>query len=137
MLYLMTSGCYSDYGIIELLESALTIEEVEKLYKEYKQRRRNYYKRNIAERDKWVLSHPVLHDGTLINVTRVSPPSWLTEPNAELEWRIKDWPLLTRAWDAWNKAHPERDEDRAWLESQGVHAAAYTEIHGEDYPELS
>ena len=131
MLYLMTSGCYSSYGVEALFESDLTEEQVEQLYKEYQQRRKDYHQRYNDARDAWIMSHPVLPDGTLINVTHVSPPPWTTDHEVVAAWQ-KEWPLISKAHQAWDTAHPEQDDDKAWLESQGVHERKFTELHGDD-----
>ena len=109
MLYLITTGEYSSFGIVELLESALSEEEVTKLYKEYNKKRDDWHKLNRKEGEAWILSHPVL---------------------PHTAWYANEFPLLIRrAQKAWDEAHPERDADRVWLESQGVHEVAYTEIY--------
>ena len=118
--YIQTWGEYSQYGIGHLIESDLPPAEVVRLLKEYANRQDTQYlgrKKEIAD---WVLSHPVLKDGTLVNLTR-KPELDFTEGS--------NWRLWERACTEFEAEHPEEHLSDAWLAAQGVRVLSFKEIH--------
>lgn len=126
MLYLITTGRYSDYSIVDVVESELGEAEVLALYRERAQLKAESRKKNEAGFIAWLLDNPVLRDGTLINIGP-PPRGFGSARNYYADG------LYFKASSEYYAEHPDQELEDNWLVEHGIRPVLYDECHLFDY----